>query len=305
MTAANPDFQRRAGEEGRFAQQMAERVLSGAGFTIQERNRRLKQLGVTVNFICSDRKGGEWHFDVSGALASSRAGLIRTDTMWKTLGRANVLSGAGIKRLVLITTNLPKPCSVGDTALHKAKASFFDAIEMVSPAGRERLRTYAQGWPQQSPLPGFWDPADAYGSELRRGGTAGADLSVSLEVTGDPLGSVLGLAVSGMPHRVKIYLPSQTKDGKPIIGSQRARVAERVKSILGALAGGCTSQEGKGSWVDPFTGVVDEDVEMIEAYSAKPVPDEPLREIVELILSDLDQAAAAMVVNQQMLHFSR
>lgn len=305
MTAADPNFQKRAGEEGRFAQQMAERVLSGAGFEIGERNRRLKQLGVTVNFICRDRNGGEWHFDVSGALASPRAGLIRTDTMWKTLGRANVLAGAGIKRLVLITTNLPKPGSVGDTALHEAKATFFDAIEMVSPAGRERLRTYAEGRPQQRPLPGFWGPMDAYGAKLKRGGTAGADLSVPLEVTGDPLGSLLALAVSGMPHRVKIYLPSQTKDGKPIPPSARGLVADRVKSILGVLAGGCTSQEGKGSWVDPFTGVVDENVEMIEAYSANPVPDECVREIVDLILADLDQATAALVMNQQMLQFSR
>ncbi|MGH9045186.1 MAG: hypothetical protein ACRDVP_10220 [Acidimicrobiales bacterium] len=124
-------------------------------------------------------------------------------------------------------------------------------------------------------------------------------------MTGDPLGSLLGLAVSGMPHRVKIYLPSQTKDGKPIIRSERSRVADPVKSILGALASGCTSQEGKGSWVDPFTGVVDEDVEMIEAYSTNPVPDESVREIVDLMLSDLDQAAAALVMNQQMLQFSR
>lgn len=305
MTASDTNFQKRAGEEGRFAQQIAERVLSGAGFTIRERNRRLKQLGVTVNFICRDSNGGEWHIDVSGAPSSPRAGLIRTDTMWKTLGRANVLSGAGIKRLVLITTNLPKPGSVGDTALHKAKATFLDAIEMLSPAGQKRLRTYAEGRSQQTPLPGFWDTADAYGAKLRRGGTAGADLSVPLEVSGDPLGSLLDLAVSGMSHRVKIYLPSQTKDGKPIIPSVRARAADRVKSILGALAGGCTSQEGKGSWVDPFTGVVDEDVEMTEAYSANPVPEKSIREIVDLILADLDQAAAALVVNQQMLQFSR
>jgi hypothetical protein len=305
VTAADANFQKRAGEEGRFAQQMAERVISGAGFKIEERNRRRKELGVTVNFICRDRNCGEWHFDVSGALSSQRAGLIRTDTMWKTLGRANVLSGAGIKRLVLLTTNLPKPGSVGDTALHKAKATFFDAIEMMSPAGRERLRAYAEGRPQQTPLPGFWGPADAYGTKLKRGGTAGADLSLPLEVTGDPLGSLLGLAVTGMPHRVKIYLPSKTMDGKSIVPSVRGRVAERVKSILGALAGGCTSQQGKGSWIDPFTGVVDEDVEMIEAYSVNPVPEVHLREIVDLILADLDQAAAAVVVNQQMLHFSR
>lgn len=96
MTEAGADFQKRATEEGRFAQQMAERVLSGAGFEILDRNRRLKDLGVTVNFICRNGSGGESHFDVSGALTSDRAGLIRTDTMWKTLGRANVLSGAGI-----------------------------------------------------------------------------------------------------------------------------------------------------------------------------------------------------------------
>jgi len=119
VTTSPSGFQKRAGEEGRFAQEMAERVLIDAGFVVTGRNKRLSDLGVTVNFICLDGTGKECHFDVSGALSSDRAGLIRTDTMWKTLGRANVLSGAGIKRLVLLTTNLPKPGSVGDTALRK------------------------------------------------------------------------------------------------------------------------------------------------------------------------------------------
>ncbi|MCL4413178.1 MAG: hypothetical protein M1522_00275, partial [Actinobacteria bacterium] len=170
---------------------------------------------------------------------------------------------------------------------------------------RARLRRYAEGGSLQAPLPGFWGLEDAYGTKLKRGGTAGADLSVPLELTGDPLGSLHGFAVADMPHRVKIYLPSKTKDGTPISSSDRNRVVKRVKSVLSGVAGGCTSQEGKGSWVDPFTGVIDEDVEMIEAYSGSPVSDAALREIVELILSDLEQQAAALVLDQQMLHFSR
>lgn len=299
------EFQKRATEEGRFAQDMAARVLTGARFHVQERNKRLKDLGVTVNFICVDRTGQDWHFDVSGALSSDRAGLIRTDTMWKTLGRANVLYGAGIKRLVLLTTNLPKVGSVGDTALRSAKTTFFDAIEMMSPASRARLRRYAEGGDVQVALPGFWTPHDVYGNKLEQGGVGGADLSVPLELTGDPLGTLQGFAVTGMPHRLKVYLPSQTKDGHPIHTSKRSKVADRVKAILSGLSGGCTSQEGRGSWIDPFTGVVDEDVDLIESYSASHVPGDALREIVDLILIDLDQEAAAVVLDQRMFHYSR
>lgn len=46
MTGSSRDFQKRAVEEGPFAQEMA-------------------------------GTGKEWHFDVSGALSSDRAGLIR------------------------------------------------------------------------------------------------------------------------------------------------------------------------------------------------------------------------------------
>jgi hypothetical protein len=305
VTASTSEFQRRATKEGRLAQQTAESVISGAGFEVLERNKRLPHLGVTVNFICSDRRGQHWHFDVSGSYSSDRAGLIRTDTMWKTLGRANVLSGAGITKLILLTSNLPMPGSVGDTAMHCAKDTFFDAIEISSPNGKARLRHYAEGGSIQRALPGFWNLQDAYGNKLKRGDVAGASLSLPLAITGDPLGSLLGLAVEGMGHRLKVYLPSKTKDGKRITPNKRSDIASQVKTILSGMAGGCTSQQGKGTWVDPFTGVVDERVELVETYSKNRVPDGKLREIVDLILIDLDQSAAAVVMDQQMLHFSR
>lgn len=110
------DFQRRSSEEGRVAQDIAQRVIKAAGFEVTGRNEVQREVGVTVNFKAIDQGGSEWFFDVSGSFTSDRAGLIRTDTMWKTLGRANVLSGMGVNRLLLLTTNLPKDGSVGDRA---------------------------------------------------------------------------------------------------------------------------------------------------------------------------------------------
>ncbi len=57
---------------------------------------------------------------------------------------------------MLLTSHLPKPRTEADTALRAAgPGSFFDALEMLSPAGLERLRAYAAGKAEQ-PLPGFW-----------------------------------------------------------------------------------------------------------------------------------------------------
>jgi len=107
-------------------------VLKGCGFKDLRANERRADLGVTINLIGLDDRGKEWCFDVSGAFTSKRAGLIRTDTMWKTLGRANVLHQAGIDRLVLLTANLPKARSAGHFALTAAAPTFFDAIEMLT-----------------------------------------------------------------------------------------------------------------------------------------------------------------------------
>ncbi len=62
-----------------------------AGFTIEERNRRIRKTGVTVDFVATDADGATWYFDVSGAFTSHRGGLLRIDTVWKSLGRASAL----------------------------------------------------------------------------------------------------------------------------------------------------------------------------------------------------------------------
>jgi site-specific DNA-methyltransferase (adenine-specific) len=151
------DFQARATREGKAAQALAEQILNDAGFNVVSRNRKVRGTGVIVNFQAVDAEGSPWFFDVSGAFTTTRSGLLRTDTMWKALGRAHVLANAPEHvRLVFLTSDLPRKGSDGHLALHAVGPSaVFDAIEMRSNEGFERLRQYAAGG-RLRPLPGFW-----------------------------------------------------------------------------------------------------------------------------------------------------
>jgi DNA modification methylase len=157
-------FQARAEGEGKAAQAIAEGVLERAGFTIVGRNVRLRDLGLSINVLATDCEGVPWFFDVSGAFTTTRGGLLKTDTMWKSLGRAHVLSSRGKAPLVLLTSHLPRPGSDGDTALRGAGMNaFFDAIEMLSSDAEFRLAAYARGGRHTMPLAGFWTDGDVAG----------------------------------------------------------------------------------------------------------------------------------------------
>jgi site-specific DNA-methyltransferase (adenine-specific) len=141
----NESFQARATKEGKAAQNLAEQMLTEAGFTIVAKNSRVRGTGVTINFIATDAEEVEWYFDVSGAFTSTRGGLLRTDTVWKSLGRAHVLATAGFQPVVLLTSHLPRKGSEGEIALRNAVDIVFDVIEMRSQADYEKLRKYAAG----------------------------------------------------------------------------------------------------------------------------------------------------------------
>lgn len=114
------DFQARASREGQKAKDMAKQLLEAAGFTDIRANVKGPG-GVEINFEARDSAGCRWRFDVSGAFTvTQRAGLRRTDTLWKALGKAAVLNEAGQPNpppLVLLTTDPPDPRSAGDRAL--------------------------------------------------------------------------------------------------------------------------------------------------------------------------------------------
>jgi len=160
------DFQARASREGKAAQELAKQALVDAGFQIVGTNARVGRLGLTINLTAIDGADRTWFFDVSGAFTTTRGGLLRTDTLWKTLGRAHVLAannyGIGPDQegpVVFLTSHLPRPGSDGDKALRAAgPQAFFDAIEMLSSDGQARLAEYAKGG-HTRPLPGFWTDA--------------------------------------------------------------------------------------------------------------------------------------------------
>ncbi len=139
------DFQARASREGKAAQALAEELLKETGFTIVAKNQRVRGTGVVINFIATDADDIEWYFDVSGAFTSTRGGLLRTDTVWKSLGRAHVLAQNVKGPIVFLTSHAPRPGSEGDVAIRKSEDIVFDVIEMRSTAGYERLRKYAAG----------------------------------------------------------------------------------------------------------------------------------------------------------------
>ena len=156
------DFQARATQEGKAAQALAAQLLDETGFEVIRKNLRVRGVGATVNFEAVDQAGGRWWFDVSGAFSSSRGGLLRTDTVWKALGRASVLAGHPDRaNVVLLTSHVPKRGSEGDLAIRasrRAGATVFDVVGMLDPEGFVRLLRYGAGHPD--PLAGFWTSAE-------------------------------------------------------------------------------------------------------------------------------------------------
>jgi DNA modification methylase len=151
----------RAAREKKSVLAIAERTLSDAGFTVREQNHRFSKLGVSVSFLATDAGERPWYFDVSGAFTTTTGGMMRSDTAWRSLGRAHVLAQNKIHPVVFLTSHLPRRGTEADVALRAAgPKSFFDAIEMLSGEGQERLARYAQGGHSEIALPGFWKPRD-------------------------------------------------------------------------------------------------------------------------------------------------
>lgn len=136
----------RAAREGRSAKEIARALLQDCGFTEIADDHRVGN-GIEVSYAATDAKGQRWLFDVAGTFTSARPGLRRIDTVLKALGKAAVTkASSGDSLLILLTTDLPPAGSPADLALQAGRGEMFhDAIEMLSPGGREKLRHYASG----------------------------------------------------------------------------------------------------------------------------------------------------------------
>ena len=151
-----------AAADGRGAAKQAADLLTGAGFTIAATDKRIRGSGVAVAFVATDGAGDTWYVDVAGPAASHRGGLLRTDVVWRTLGRAAALAPSrGSIPYVLLTPALPKRPGEGNTALRAAgPAMVSDVIDMNDAVALGRLATYGSGGHRSAPLPGFWSQRD-------------------------------------------------------------------------------------------------------------------------------------------------
>jgi DNA modification methylase len=144
---ANEGFQSRAVREGWAAKEIAREVIEAAGFTEIQKDQR-QPGGVEVNFTARDSKGRPWLFDVTGSFTTHRSGLKRTDTLWKTLGKAAVLREVGSNPLILLTTGAPVSGSAGAEALKQLtgpKKPVHAVIEMLTRRGLDDLRALFEG----------------------------------------------------------------------------------------------------------------------------------------------------------------
>ena len=139
----------RAPRTGSQAKEFAEILLVDSGFTHVRRDVRVPGTGVDVTFTVTDAGGVEWVFELAGSFSSGRAGLRRSDVLWRSLGKAAVLhSHTPGRPFVLLTTGMPGRGSAGQVALELVKGPgrpVADVIEILDPVARDRLRGYAAG----------------------------------------------------------------------------------------------------------------------------------------------------------------
>jgi site-specific DNA-methyltransferase (adenine-specific) len=149
-------------DDGLSAARLAETCLSGAGFTVTQRNRLVPRSGVRIDFVATDQAGASWHFDLGGAFTTYRGGLQRSEVLWRAIGQAAAVRGAAPgSPVVLLTTNPPRRGADGDLALRAVGPStVFDVIDMLSDTDRDRLAAYAVSGPSAGPRAGFWSPAE-------------------------------------------------------------------------------------------------------------------------------------------------
>ena len=146
--------------DGASATTVARAALEAAGFAGVRPNRRLRGLGLAVDFTGTDAKGRTWYFDVAGPNSAYRGGMARSETVWRALGRAHVLAAGGHAPFVVLTTQVPRTGTEADRALRApGPGGIFDVVDLLSGDAPTRLKAYARGR-CGSPRVGFWSAAD-------------------------------------------------------------------------------------------------------------------------------------------------
>jgi DNA modification methylase len=148
-TEASPEPFAQGRRDGLQAKELAVLLLEECGFVGVRADVKLPGSGIEVHLVATDGSGTEWLFEVAGVLTAGRSGLRRSDTLWRSLGRAAVLAQVRpASPVVILTTDRPAAASgpgQSVAALTGPDGPVFDVVEMLEPADQDRLRSYARG----------------------------------------------------------------------------------------------------------------------------------------------------------------
>jgi site-specific DNA-methyltransferase (adenine-specific) len=138
-------------ESGATANEVAERLLTAAGFTV--RKARAKQ-GAQVTFEATTPDGDAWWVDVVGSFTAGPSGLRRSDLLWRTIGRATVLRQITPDVPVLVlATEIPADRSPAGKALSAVHRTTIAAVlDLRAPTTPEALRAHAAGATRRKPI---------------------------------------------------------------------------------------------------------------------------------------------------------
>jgi site-specific DNA-methyltransferase (adenine-specific) len=143
---ADEDFLARALRQGCSAKEIAEATITESGFTDLREAVRLPG-GLEVSFSAVDHSGGRWLFEVAGGFTSTRPGLRRLETLWRSLAKAAVIrAGSPTSSFVLLTPAVPARDSqawVSLAALAGPGLAIRDVIVLGDGADLARLKSHA------------------------------------------------------------------------------------------------------------------------------------------------------------------
>jgi DNA modification methylase len=138
-------------DSGVAVHRIIEEILTHAGFTIAQRNFRVRATGVVIPFEVTNPKGDRFWCEVGGPNRRHRGGLSRSEQVLRVLGRAAVVRHArGEIPLLLLTTQMPAARSEAATMLAAAMARpehriIDHVIDVSNPQSLALLQSLATG----------------------------------------------------------------------------------------------------------------------------------------------------------------
>lgn len=120
-------------------------VLEEAGFKVTKEKAKLPP-GVQVSLLAEDRTGKTWAFDISGGFTVIPTGLSKSDTLFRSIGKAAVITAEFANPpLVLLSSDMPSS-KAGIKALESIKGTtIVDALDLLDPESHARLAELALG----------------------------------------------------------------------------------------------------------------------------------------------------------------